>query len=256
MIKHFTQGVGYVRTGFDLISRPGMRRYVGVPLVINVLLFASVLWFGYAEFERLLDWMLSYLPGWLDWLRWILWPLFAITTFVVVFYLFTPVANLLGAPFNALLAEKLEAELSGQPPPETRGAKAYAAIGLVALGNELRKLLYMLLWAIPILFLFMIPGINLAAPFLWLTFSSWMLALEYADYPMGVYNMRFAQERRILRRHRSLALGFGGALMLMTAVPIINFFAMPVGVAGATALWVERMREQALAELKGANPKG
>ncbi len=255
MIKDLTHGVGYVRTGFDLISRPGMRRYVGIPLVINVALFAAVLWFGYAEFERLLEGMLSYLPGWLDWLRWILWPLFAITTFLVVFYLFTPVANLLGAPFNALLAERLEAELSGQPPPETRGMKAYAAIVLVTLGNELRKLAYMLVWAVPILVLFVIPGVNLVAPFLWLVFSSWMLALEYADYPMGVYNMRFSQERRILRRHRALALGFGGALMLMTAVPIINFFAMPVGVAGATALWVERMRDQALAELQGAQAK-
>jgi uncharacterized protein involved in cysteine biosynthesis len=28
--------------------------------------------------------------------------------------------------------------------------------------------------------------------------------------------------------------------MIMTSIPIINFFAMPVAVAGATLLWVEQ----------------
>ena len=30
--------------------------------------------------------------------------------------------------------------------------------------------------------------------------------------------------------------------MIMTSIPIINFFAMPVAVAGATVLWVEQLQ--------------
>jgi CysZ protein len=32
--------------------------------------------------------------------------------------------------------------------------------------------------------------------------------------------------------------------MLISFIPVLNFLAMPVGVTGATALWVERIRER------------
>ncbi len=241
MIADLIRGSAYAFRGFSLINRPGIRRYVAIPLLINTLLFAAVIWFGTEEFERLLDWML---PSWLDWARWILWPLFAITALLVVFYTFTVVANLVGAPFNALLSERLEAQLSGQPPPSGSGLGALARATVTAIGNEIRKLLYLVAWAIPLLILFIIPGINLAAPILWGLFGAWMLALEYADYPMGNRDMKFSAERALLRRRRGLALGFGGAIMLLTIIPVVNFFVMPVGVAGATALWVDHLARE------------
>ena len=50
-----------------------------------------------------------------------------------------------------------------------------------------------------------------------------------------------------------LALGFGAGLMLMTLVPVLNFLAMPVGVTGATALWVERLKNQAASPPSGSD---
>lgn len=244
MLHQLSRGSGYVLKGFRLIRRPGIRRYVLVPFLINLVLFGSAIGFGYAQFSNLLDWML---PSWLDWARWILWPVFAITVLIVVFYTFTLVANLIGAPFNALLAEKLEASLTGRPLAETKGVSGHLANVGTALGNELRKLLYLAVWIIPLLILFLIPGVNAAAPFAWMAFSAWMLALEYADYPMGNHDMRFKDERGVLRQHRWMALGFGAGILLMTLVPVLNFLAMPVGVAGATAMWVERLREPTLA---------
>ena len=38
-----------------------------------------------------------------------------------------------------------------------------------------------------------------------------------------------------------LSLGFGGAVMLATLIPLFNFLVMPVAVAGATALRVEQI---------------
>jgi CysZ protein len=96
---------------------------------------------------------------------------------------------------------------------------------------------------IPLLLLLVIPGVNLFAPLAWALFGAWMLAIEYADYPMGNHDYYFAQEKALLAKHRPLALGFGGVLLVMTLVPVLNFLAMPVGVAGATALWVERLAE-------------
>ncbi|MCP5459961.1 MAG: EI24 domain-containing protein, partial [Gammaproteobacteria bacterium] len=80
--------------------------------------------------------------------------------------------------------------------------------------------------------------------FLWLAFSIWMLALQYADYPMSNHGLRFREQRRLLSQRRMLALGFGSAVLLMTLVPILNFLVMPAAVIGATLMWVEQFPQQ------------
>ena len=95
---------------------------------------------------------------------------------------------------------------------------------------------------IPLLILSIIPLFNLISPVAWFAFGAWMLALEYVDYPMGNHNYRFRQIKRFMHSKRSLAVGFGGGVTLMTAIPIVNLFAMPVAVAAATSLWVEELR--------------
>src|SRR5690606_12721168 len=153
-------------------------------------------------------------------------------------------ANLIGSPFNGFLAEKLEARLTAHTPPSSgRVVETLLAVKNAIL-SELAKFGYLLSRVIPLFILGFIPGLNLFAPLLWFIFGSWMLALEYMDYPMGNHGMVFADERRKLSAHRGLMLGFGCAILLMTLVPILNFFAMPVGVAGATQLWVRHIPKE------------
>jgi CysZ protein len=83
--------------------------------------------------------------------------------------------------------------------------------------------------------------VNIAAPVVWMLFGAWMLAISYVDYPMGNHGLGFPEQRRRLRERRYLALGFGGAVMCALAVPVVNFLVIPAAVAGATALWVERL---------------
>lgn len=242
MIADFLTGFRYVFRGFGLMNRPGLRRYVLAPLAINIALFSLGLWYVGSQFDALLNWML---PDWLDWARWLLWPVFAVAALLVVFYTFTLIANFVGAPFNSLLAAKLEEHLTGQAPPEGGSLKTLM-LGLgKSVGGEALKLGYLVIWMIPLLLLFLIPGVNLIAPFAWFAFGAWMLAIEYADFPMGNHEMYFKQERALLRGHKPLALGFGTGLMLMTLIPVLNFLAMPVGVTGATALWAERLKGRA-----------
>ena len=186
--------------------------------------------------------MVPALPNWLAWLSWLLWLLFALLAGVVVFFTFTVIANIIGSPFNGLLAEAVERLLTGQEPPASGSLAEAVRDAPRAILDELRKLGYFLLWAIPLLILFWIPGLNLAAPFLWALFSAWMLALEYGDYPMGNHAMSFGEQRRLLRGKPLLALGFGGTTLLATMVPLLNLVVMPAAVAGATKLWVEQLK--------------
>jgi CysZ protein len=233
-------GFGYALTGLRLLSRPGLRRFIILPVLINCLVFALLLWGGIRLFDDFMAWMLP-ADSWLIHLEWLLWPLFAIAAVILVFYSFTLVANLLAAPFNGLLAEQVEALLSGRPAPAGGGWGQLAKEFLPGLAGELRKLSYFLLRALPLLVLFLIPGLNLAAPFLWLAFGAWYLALEYAGFPMDNHGLGFAEQHARLRRIRLNALGFGAGVTLLMTVPGLNLVAMPAAVAGATALWVREL---------------
>lgn len=240
-------GFKFAINGMRLIFKPGLRRYVAVPFLINLVIFSAMIWFGANQFESLLD---RWFPedSWLSYFRWILWPMFAVTFVLTVFYTFTIVANLFGAPFNDMLAAKLELMLTGQK-PDYAADSLFAAVG-PALRSELQKLIYFLPRAFLLLILFVIPGVNAVAPLIWGLFSAWSLALEYTEYPFGNSGIHFREQRQFMKNRRLTALGFGGGIMLLMLIPGLNFFAMPAAVAGATALWVDRIRSEVLAAVE------
>ncbi|MCU7890576.1 MAG: sulfate transporter CysZ [Candidatus Thiodiazotropha sp. (ex Ustalcina ferruginea)] len=235
-------GAGYLMRGLGLITKPGLRPFVLMPLIINIIVFSLLIWLGIDQFEQLMDRFLPNDESWLAWLRWLLWPLFAIALLLTIFYTFTVIANLIAAPFNGLLAEKVEQFLGGEVPNQPTNAKQIVKDVVPSLLSEMRKILYFLLRAIPLLILFLIPVLNIAAPFLWMAFSAWFLAMEYGDYPMANHNLAFKEQHKRLKQARLSSLSFGGGLTLMMMVPILNFVAMPAAVAGATLFWHERLR--------------
>ena len=239
MISNPVTGAGYFFKGLSLLNKPGVRRFVIMPLLINILIFAGLIWLSADRFGGFIDWMTPSLPDWLLWLTWLLWLVFGLMAFIVLFFGFSILANLVGAPFNSYLAGAVERYLTGQALPET-GKSLWQDV-VDALLGELKKILYYLLWAIPLVIINFIPGINLLAPVLWAVFGAWMLSLEYTDYPLGNYGLTFPAIRRKISEHRMLSLGFGGAVMLATLIPLFNFLVMPVAVAGATALRVEQI---------------
>lgn len=222
--------------GLRLIFSRGLRRYVLVPLTLNLVIFAALAYIGGIYFDDFMD---SWLPSqsWLEFLRWILWILFAAAYALALFYGFTLVANLIASPFNALLAAKVEEKLTGSRPPDA-DESLLKAIG-PAIGGEIGKILYFITRALPLLLLFLIPGINILVSVAWVLFGFWFLAIEYADYPMGNHGMRPRDQRGHLRRRRFKSLLFGAGVTTMMLIPVLQFAAMPAAVAGATRYWVD-----------------
>lgn len=241
-MQDFVKGFGYVLEGTRLIRLPGLRRFVLVPLAINTLLFSALMYAAVQGFERLLAYLLEFLPDWLHWLQYLLWPLFAAGALLVLVYSFTLLANLLAAPFNGMLAEATERHLTGQALTPAGNWRALVADIVPSVLAELHKLGYFALRALPLLLLFVVPLFNLAAPALWMLFSAWMLAAEFADYPMGNHGLKFRAQAPRLRRRRLLMLGFGLGVLGLMLIPVVNFIAMPAAVAGATALWLRELR--------------
>ena len=81
-------GASYFLKGFQLIQQKGVRRFVFIPLAINVLLFSFAFYFVYLELTNYMESLMAWLPNWLDWLNVILWPLALITVLVIFFFCF------------------------------------------------------------------------------------------------------------------------------------------------------------------------
>ncbi len=239
MIADITRGTQAVARALSLLNKPGVRIYVIVPLMINLLLFGALVWYGYSQFNLLVEWLMSFVPAFLEFIEWLIWIFFGVLAAITVFFSFTPIANIVAAPFNALMSEKIEIELTGKAASSNI---SFARMAIDAIASQLRKLVYIMFWALGLFLVSLIPVVNLVAPVLWIVFGSWLLSLEYFDYPMGNHDLVFAEQKKRLGEKRGIALGFGGAVMIMTSIPIINFFAMPVAVAGATLLWVEQFQ--------------
>ncbi|MEQ8234401.1 MAG: sulfate transporter CysZ [Gammaproteobacteria bacterium] len=227
-------GARHVLAGLRLLRAPGVRGYVILPLLINVALFAAAL----VGLGQALDYLIeSYLASWPEWLQSIIWFLFAVLSAVIVFFTFSIVANVVASPFNGLLAEAVERHLRPELGPMQFSWKAFAADVARTVVAELRKLLYIALRALPLLVLSVIPGVNIIAPALWLLFGAWMFGLDYLDCPLGNHGKVFPRVLEEMRARRAMTLGFGFTMTLVTVIPLLNFVAVPLGVAAATSLY-------------------
>lgn len=234
------QGARYALAGFQLIFRPRLRRFVVIPLLVNIALFIGggillVNWIG-----QLSSMLVEWLPDWLDWLTYLLWPLFLLLFVGLVLFGFSALANLVGAPFNSVLAERCAVLLGAAPSASTRSLWAEVVI---ALTGEVHKLGYYLIRALPLALITLIPGIGLLASLALLLLTAWMLGLGYMDYPLGNAGLAFKQQRSVLASRRFLVLGFGATVFVLTLIPLVNFLVMPAAVCGATQLWVSEQRE-------------
>ncbi|MBI2381059.1 MAG: sulfate transporter CysZ [Gammaproteobacteria bacterium] len=246
MIRDGRQSGHYLSKGWSLVSQPGLRRFVFLPLAINFLCFGLGFWWLFVRFGEFLDWSRDQIPDWavnlMDALSWLIWPLFVLSVLLLGSYFFGVVANWLAAPFNGLLAEAVEEHLTGQkPPPEFMHRMI-----LRTFGREWLKLKYYLPKAIGMLLLwlmtFYIPLLNLVMPVLWFLFTAWMMGMQYLDYPMDNHQRPFPSMLQALRQKRGMVLSFGSLVALIGMVPLLNIFVMPVAVAGATAMWVEEFK--------------
>jgi len=227
--------VGYLFKGMKLLASAELRKYILIPVLINVVLYGIALTLGYYYVTDLID---HFIPGWLQWLSWILWPLFFISFFIAGFFTFTVLANLLAAPFYGKLSAKTLAIITGQT-----SASAEQPLPKVMFA-ELKRAGYLASRALPLLVLSIIPGINVIAPFLWALFGAWGMALEYMAYPLENAGVLFTEQKQLVKSVRLGALSFGGVAVMGLIIPVVNIIIAPAAVIGATIYFNEIKKAQ------------
>ena len=237
-------GFNYFAQGFSLITTKGLKRFVFIPLFVNLVLFSTAFYFLFGEIDTGIAALMGFIPDWLGWLKsalvFILWPLALISVLLIFGLLFGTLANWIAAPFNGLLAEKVEMHLTGQA--ESSGGLVDVIKDIPrTLKRELVKLGYYLPRAIGFLLIFLfVPIIGQAV---WFMFSAWMMAIQYCDYPYDNHKVPFKTMRAELGNHKGKAFSFGFMVNIFSLIPIVNFIVMPVAICGATAMWVDELKQ-------------
>ncbi|NRF64943.1 sulfate transporter CysZ [Vibrio coralliilyticus] len=235
-------GFGYFFYGLELAVKPGICQFVLLPLLANVLLVGGALFYLFSHLDVWIEQLMGQLPGFLSWLSYILWPLLVLTILATFSYFFSTLANFVAAPFNGLLAEKVEEHLTGKAVNDD-GMLAVVKDTPRILAREWKKLLYVLPKAIGLFILLLIPALGQTlGPILWFGFTAWMLAVQYCDYPFDNHKVPFNEMRNSLKQKQGKAYSFGALVAIFTTIPILNLIVMPVAVCGATAIWVAEFK--------------
>ncbi len=229
----------YFFQGLGLLSTKGLRRFVLIPLSINLLLFAVAFFFLLQQVQGWVDYLMGFVPEFLSFLSYVIWPLLVLSTVLTLAFSFTMIANFIAAPFNALLSEKVEQHLTGQALPD-QGFTAFLKDVPRMLAREWTKFVYCFPRALVFLLAFFF--IPLLGQLMWFLFTAWMMAIQYCDYAYDNHKVPFDTMRKQLRADLGGSYGFGMTVAVASMVPFLNLLVMPIAVCGATALWVDRFK--------------
>jgi CysZ protein len=229
----------YLYQGAHLLCQPGLRRFVIVPLLVNIVVFIVITSIMINTYGGLINEAMNS-SKWLAALAWLLWLFIGLFVLVIYGYTFNIITTFIAAPFYGILAEKIETKLTGSSLPE----EPIAALLVRTFKRELLKLWYFisrgLLVLIVLIALFFIPLLgNLTGLVISAAWAAWCMTVQYTDYAADNHQIAFTDMRQELRARPLTTYSLGGLVMAGSMIPIVNIFMMPVAVAGATVYWTD-----------------
>jgi CysZ protein len=238
-------GFAYLTQGAGFLLQSGMKRFVLIPFVANCIVFIILTLWLINHFASIQAGFAGLFPDW-GWLSYIVAFLSGIFIFIVLLiygYSFTVLTNIIAAPFYGRLAEKLEERITGKAVP----AESISSMILRTLRREMVKLFYFIsrgfLVFFGLFFLSFIPLLNLFVPLIALLWGTWVMTLQYIDYPADNHQLPFYTLRNRLKSQRFSSIGFGGTIMVCSMIPVVNIVIMPIAVAGGTLFWINELRQ-------------
>ena len=235
----FFTGISFLFRGLGMYARSPRLMLVGlIPAVISfavlVAAFATMLYFV----DDVVRWATPFADDWSAGVR----ESFRILAMlgvaaiwaVLSVLLFTALTLLIGQPFYEAISKRVEDGLGGVP--GEIDVSFWRSLPRTVVDSARLALLTAFVGVF--IFLFgLIPVIGqIATPVLTGTLGGWVMALELTSVPFERRGLRYRDRRWWLRKHRSMAIGFGAAVVVSFLVPFGAILVMPAAVAGATLL--------------------
>jgi CysZ protein len=250
MLEGFVRGASAPLRALGLIGRrPQLWRYVLIPILVNVVIFALLTAALLIPGLRLIDAWVVGLPEWAAFLEWVLRLLLIVLLLALNGFLMAQIGVAFGAPWYSSLSAELERILTGKAPPEARLSPA------TALRDILRALLFQLgrlgLWLLAFLLLLplnLVPVVGSAAAATGNTIvAALLVSLDMLDPPLDRRLLPFRAKLAVVRRYLGPSLGLGLVSLFLVSVPLLNLLTLPLCIVAGTLLFCEQIvpREQA-----------
>jgi CysZ protein len=242
LMTNSLSGFGYFFRGMGLLKQPGLRRFVIIPLLANVAVFALMASAIYQAMSRLYIEYSSNIVGDWEFISWIVAPLIWLFGALLSGYISIFIVLFLTSPFHSLLAERVEEHVTGER--IVNDSSALQTVLAIPRGfiREIQKIMHYIPMALLVLIISFIPAVNIVAPLLWILLGAWMMSLQFVDYPMDNHRLPFSEVRDACSARRSASITFGVVVAFVSGLPILNLILIPAAVAGATLLWCEELR--------------
>jgi CysZ protein len=227
-----------------LARTPRLWRYVLIPILVNILvgatLYAGLLVAGL----RGIDAFVAGLPGWAASLGILLRALLIVGLLIITGFVLVRFGVVLGSPWYARLSAELELLRSGQPLLEAESGLGAAARDLGrAVAFELQKLLLILTIGVGLLLLNLIPVAGqLLATAGGIALGATIICLDFFDYPLERRRLSFGAKLGVIRRNLPASAGFGLICLGLVSIPFVNLLSIPICVAAGTLFFCDRIR--------------
>ena len=245
MFKNIFKGVRAYGGSIGIISKLGLWKYFGIPILISIVVASLVLISAYALADDF-GYYFSKLWIW-DWGKETFFFLSKILSGILILLVgitvYKHVVMALSAPFMSPVSEKIEAYLLGVDNHKHRktsfGEQLWRGIRI-----NMRNLGMEILLTIPILIIGFVPILG---------FVSTILLILTQGYYAGFGNMDYTLERhfnyresiKFVKQNRGLAIGNGIVFILFLLIPVIGFIlVLPLSVTAASSETVALLQSE------------
>ncbi|MTF38542.1 EI24 domain-containing protein [Cyanobacterium aponinum] len=249
----FFSGVFYPFLALKIIwQNKTLWRYLIIPILINILvgIISYILLLNpslnfYDNFTNNLilrvDQLIDSLPQWLEFLTYIisaiasfLKGIMIIILLILVGFVILQFGGILGSPFYGKLSEKIEIL--------KKGNLDLIEINIVreifrAILFELKKLLFIIVFSIPLFLLNFIPAFgNLISLIGGLSITVTIICLDFFDATLERKRLSFREKLKFVWGGFPLTTGFGLICLALISIPFVNLIAIPICVSAGTLL--------------------
>jgi CysZ protein len=238
------RGLGDVGRGFRFLNaHPRLWGWVMAPAAVTLVLLGAMIYLVLRIADSLVGRVTSWLPDAIAGVgSWVVWLLVIAALIFGAVLVFVSVAGIVAGPFNEMLSEAVEEQVTGKRGPRFSfgGFVTSFARGI---GHGLKRVVLAIVGALLLFALNFVPVIGtIAAMVLGGYFTARGAAYDCYDAILSRRELPYDAKTSYLAERRGRTLGLGAAVAGMLFVPILNLVALGVGAVGATLTVLDEKR--------------
>jgi len=249
MLKNILKGIQAYTGAYGLISKLGLWKYFGIPILISVVTAILIGVTAYGLSDNVSDWILSFFPSLNNpdsWIKNILSFISGLIILVFGLIVYKHIIMALSAPFMSPVSEKIERHLLGLGPKDKHIHRNTSFQEQLWRGIRInvRNLLKELLLTIPILLISFIPLIGFISTILLFLVQAYYAGFGNMDYTLERH-FKYRESINFVGKHKGIAIGNGIVFMLFLLIPVIGIIlVLPLSVTAASTKTVELLKAE------------